>query len=128
MKSTSWNIYECHCSFVYVDHCPMPKECLDSFPCAEAALEFTELLLGFLMKTLLPYGGIPLEEGIEQLSEATWYTISECILLITQILSESDSSVQEDIVHCAAALPGCCRSIQLAFYMGILIGNEGKVV
>ena len=61
----------------------VPEEIIESIPPAEAAVEFTELLLHFLMKTLLPYEGIQLEDGIEELSDATWYTISECILLMS---------------------------------------------
>ena len=108
-----------------VDCDSLPEDVLESISPAEAAVEFTELLLRFLMKTLLPYEGIPLEEGFEQPSDATWYTISECILLISWIITESDEHTIKDIIDCAAALPGCCRSMQLAFYIGTLIGNEG---
>lgn len=104
----------------------MPEELIKSIAPAEAAVEFTELLLHFLMKTLLPYEGLLLEDGIEQLSVATWYTISECFLLLSMIIAESDDHTKEKIVHCAAALPGCCRSMQLAFYIGTIIGKEGK--
>lgn len=78
------------------------------------------------MKTLLPYEGIPLEDGIEQLSDATWYTISECFLLMSWIIVESDDHTVKEIIHCAAVLPGCCRSMQLAFYIGTLVRSEGK--
>ena len=108
-----------------VDCDSLPEEVLESISPAEAVVEFTELLLRFLMKTLLPYEGIPLEEGLEELSDATWYTISECFLLMSWIIAESDEHTKKDIIHCAAALPGCCRSMQLAFYIGTLIGNEG---
>lgn len=78
------------------------------------------------MKTLLPYEGIPLEKAHEQLSDATWYTISECFLLMSWIINESDDHTKEEIIHCAAALPGCCRSMQLAYYIGTMIQKEGK--
>ena len=78
------------------------------------------------MKTLLPYEGIPLEDGIEQLSDATWYTISECFLLMSWIIAESDDHIKKEIIHCAATLPGCCRSMQLAFYIGTVVRSEGK--
>ena len=104
----------------------LPKELVESISPSEAAVEFTELLLNFLMKTLLPYEGIPLEDGIEQLSDATWYTISECILLISWIIAESDDHTKKEIICCAAALPGCCRSMQLAFYIGTIVKSEGN--
>lgn len=99
---------------------------LESLPQAEATAEFTELLLHYLTRTLLPYEGIPLEHGFEQLSDATWYTISECILLISMIVAESDGSVENGIIQCAAAIPGSCASMQLAFYMGTIIRKEGR--
>ena len=77
------------------------------------------------MKTLLPYEGIPLEDGIEQLSDATWYTISVCLLLMSWIITESDDHTKKEIICCAAALPGCCRSMQLAFYIGTIVNSEG---
>lgn len=104
----------------------LPEELIESISPAEAAVEFTELLLHFLMKTLLPYEGIPLEDGIKQLSDATWYTISECFLLISWIIAGSDDHIKKEIIHCAAALPGCCRSMQLAFYIGTIVRSEGK--
>ena len=96
---------------------------LESLPEAEAAAEFTDLLLHYLIRTLLPYEGTPLEHGFEELSESTWYTIGECISLI---LAESDDSIKNVIIQCAAAVPGSCASIQLAFYIGTLIRKEGR--
>lgn len=106
----------------------LPEEFLASISPAEAAVEFTELLLRFLMKTLLPYEGIPLEKGRKELSDATWYTISECCLLMAWIINESDDRTKMDIIRCAASLPGCCKSMQLAVCMGTIVGNEGIII
>ena len=99
---------------------------LESLPEAEAAAAFTDLLLHYLIRTLLPYEGTPLEHGFEELSEATWYTIGECISLISMILAESDDSIKNVIIQCAAAVPGSCASMRLAFYIGTLIRKEGR--
>lgn len=95
-------------------------------PQREATIEFVELLLRYLLRTVLPYEGISLENSANDLSDSTWFNISECILLLSLILGESSDSIKADIVNCFVAFPGACRAMQLAIEMGILIPDEGE--
>lgn len=90
---------------------------------SEAAIEFVEILLRYLMRTALPYEGIPFEDGISDLSHATWFNLGECILLFSQLLGESSDSIKSDIAHSMVALPGACRAVHLAVEMGSRSGG-----
>lgn len=95
-------------------------------PPAEGALDLTELLLRYLVKTILPYEGISLNDGFEKLSEASWFTVSEAILVVTKVQSESDDHVKSEIVACATSLsPGVCKAMLLAMHIGLGIKDEG---
>ena len=101
----------------------LTKEKFRMVSSAEQTFEFIEFLLHYLIKTLLPYEGLPLEDGYKLLPEKTWFTMSECILLISLIQDESDASIQSGIARTALHLPQSCRAIHLAFHIGF--GNEG---
>lgn len=93
---------------------------------AEAAAEITELLLKYLIQTILPYEGIPMEDGLKQLSEATWFTVSECILLLSLIMEESEGIATDSIIFTATQLSQACKAMLLAVQMGSIISDEGK--
>lgn len=78
------------------------------------------------MRTILPYEGIPLRNGAKDLSEAVWFNITECILLLSLLLSESSGPLQADIAHSFVTIPGACRAIKLAIDIGITAENEGE--
>ena len=91
----------------------------------EAAVEFTEVLLRYLMRTLLPYENLPLDDGFSQLPESTWFSISVSIMLVALLLRESNEQLQSEIVQSVVALRGACRAIQLAIEIGFTIEDEG---
>ena len=92
----------------------------------EAAVEFTEVLLRYLMRTLLPYENLPLSDGFSQLPESTWFSISVSVMLVALLLRESNEKIQFEVVQSVVALQGACRAIQLAIEIGFTIEDEGE--
>ena len=100
---------------------------LEESPESEAAVEFTEFLLHYLIRTLLPYENIPLESGLSQLTESTWYTISSSIMLIALLLRESTEQIQAEIVQSVVALRSVCKAIQLGIDISLTIQDKGEI-
>lgn len=97
-------------------------ETFNTLPQREATIEFVEILLKYLLRTVLPYERIPsLDHSISDLSDAAWFDLSECILLLSFILSEcGHDSLKADIARSFIAFPGTCRAMELVVEMGIL--------
>lgn len=94
----------------------------------EAAVDFTEFLLRYLIRTLLPYEYLPFEDGFSQLPESTWFSISTSIMLIALLLKESKEQIHAEIVQSVVALRGACKAIHLAVEIGLTIKDEGTSI
>ena len=94
----------------------------------EAAVDFTEFLLRYLIRTLLPYEYLPFEDGFSQLPESTWFSISTSIMLIALLLKESNEQIQAEIVQSVVALRGASKAIHLAVEIGLTIKDEGTSI
>lgn len=94
----------------------------------DAAVEFTEVLIRYLMRTLLPYDNLPLSDGFSQLPDSTWFSISVSITLVALLLRESNEKIQFEIIQSVVALRGACRAVQLAIEIGFTVSNEGEIL
>lgn len=116
---------DCTCTYYLSDEL---SQGLERSSQDEAAVEFTEVLLRYLMRTLLPYENLPLDDGFSQLPESTWFSISVSIMLVALLLRESSEQLQTEIVQSVVALRGACRAIQLAIEIGFTIEDEGVII
>ena len=115
-----------HLYFIDVYHEHSLESVFEAVSPAEASAEVTELFLKYLIQTVLPYEGIAMEDGLKQLTEATWFTISECILLLSLIMEESEGIALDGVIFTATQLPQACKAMLLAIQMGNSVNDEGN--
>ena len=88
----------------------------------DVIVELCNLLLQYIVRTVLPLDGFPYKEIWEQVD--SWHTIAAAISLIAALYSESDDTLHKELIRSVDMTQGSCEALYLAFYTPILYNGE----
>lgn len=88
----------------------------------DVIFELCDLLLQYIVRTVLPLDGLPYKEIGEKVD--SWHTIAAAISLIATLYSESDDRLQKELIRNVDMTQGSCEALYLAFYTPFLCNGK----